>query len=176
MFQLPDALLDSFDPPPVGKVTACDSIVRFGPTTLWIGGKGAPSKRAFSSILNAAEEHNVRGALQVPCQDELEFDIYARFPVAEQFLHDALGRGDAHVLFMCAKGQSRSVTLLIAAVMSVKRWTLRETWLLVRKNRPSALPNPKFFSALRKWERVLFPSELESIPSDVLSLHPAVLL
>jgi protein-tyrosine phosphatase len=118
-------------------------VVEFGKCRLWLGGKQAQG-REWAGICNCAEEIALEGkGIHIMAQDEIEYAIRPHFPEGETFLRKALQEEEGDFLFMCAKGISRSSTILISALMSVKKMSLRECWLLVKSKRPRAMPNPR---------------------------------
>ena len=180
-YGLPEALLDSFDPPAKDLlVQAASSILEIGSTELFLGGKLAvDGERHWDAVCNAAAEIQVsQEKIDVYChiegEDSIEFDLYPYFDRGSQFLNEAIARGDKEVLYMCAKGISRSSTMLIASLMSAKRILLRDAWILVRSKRAIAMPNPSFFRQLMRWEEKIFPGAMPSLPQDFLTIHPHV--
>lgn len=191
-FQLPVEVLKSFDyvPPNPVKGNEGNLIASFEDckTELWLGGKDCLSREWLKEhkilfVLNCASELSldlhVESALNIthrklPCEDELEFKITPFFASANEFVSEAMLE-ESNVLVCCAKGVSRSAAFVLATLMALRGSSLRDAWLLVKKNRPCALPNPMFFRELMAYEDKLYPG-LESMPADLIALHPAVLL
>lgn len=191
VFDLPSELLDSFDPTPSDHVVPDYSLVfkAVSGTELYVGSRASSNNQDFLKARNIRFALNVAAEvsgdvslysrlqveyLHIPCEDEVDFDIAKDFAEAGDFFKNAL-LSEGNVLIFCSKGVSRSTTMAIALLMSACGMSLRDAWLLVKKQRPGAMPNPGFFKALLRYENTLFP-QLESFPPDLLSLHPQVLI
>jgi protein-tyrosine phosphatase len=74
--------------------------------------------------------------------DELESNIEQYFYKCKSFIEDG-HLVDATILVHCSLGQSRSPTILIAALMQLHNLTLRDGWLKVKQARPFSYPHPK---------------------------------
>ena len=84
-------------------------------------------------------------------------DIFKYFGPALRFIrHARNSRPDARILVHCLMGISRSITIIIAFLMSAEGLTLFEAYSHVKKVRPYATPNPGFFNALVDYEVALF--------------------
>lgn len=74
------------------------------------------------------------------------------------------------ILVHCKAGVSRSVTVTVAYIMTTYKWSLKQTWMHVRKARSVIHPNRGFLHQLVQYEKLLFPSAR----SPTLSLHSDV--
>ncbi len=76
------------------------------------------------------------------------------FSESFKFIDEALASGKA-VLVHCLGGKSRSVSVVIAYLMFSKKMSFEDAFVLVKKARRVASPNPGFISQLKAFEKVL---------------------
>ena len=98
--------------------------------------------------------------LCVDAQDEAGVSIGDHFSECIQFLEDALGDPNAHVLVHCNQGRSRSVTILAAFLMSQFGWPADETVRFIKSCRAEACPNPGFVEQLVSFEQQQHPASI----------------
>ncbi len=137
--------------------TPCDFVA----PRYYVGGAEAVRERrppdVRAAVFCAAElGHLVDRAVPTlfcPARDCLEEQLVATYaaPAAEFVRKHTAGR----VLFACAAGQSRSVTLLCAVLMLVEEMTLLEALGSIKAAREVAYPNYAFFKQLCKLELAL---------------------
>uniref|UniRef100_A0A3Q3X885 Dual specificity protein phosphatase n=1 Tax=Mola mola TaxID=94237 RepID=A0A3Q3X885_MOLML len=88
----------------------------------------------------------------VEASDRKDFDLSPFFAEAAEFIHGALSQ--KRVLVHCARGISRSATLVLAYLMIRERLTLVEAVEAVRTHR-NILPNAGFLNQLRHLDSCL---------------------
>lgn len=98
-------------------------------------------------------------AADTPGQDLSQF-----FSVCNDFIHGARLRKDCNVLVHCLAGMSRSVTIVVAYIMSISNLNWHDALRVVRVGRRIANPNSGFQSELKffnfRFEIIeLFPFE-----------------
>jgi protein-tyrosine phosphatase len=71
------------------------------------------------------------------------------FESASEFI-DSKTKSKKNVLVQCHGGASRSVTLILAYLMKIKRLTLEEAFQLVKGKRHRAKPNIGFWKQLEE--------------------------
>ncbi|GAA6214352.1 dual specificity phosphatase DUPD1-like [Lates japonicus] len=89
----------------------------------------------------------------VEAPDCKDFDLSPFFTETADFIHGALIQ-KGKVLVHCARGISRSATLVLAFLMIKERLTLAEAVEVVRKHR-NVLPNVGFLNQLRRLDSSL---------------------
>ncbi|XP_019938650.2 dual specificity phosphatase 29-like [Paralichthys olivaceus] len=89
----------------------------------------------------------------VEAADCKDFDLYPFFTETSDFIHGALSQ-EGKVLVHCARGISRSATLVLAFLMIRERLTLVEAIEVVRRHR-NILPNVGFLNQLRRLDASL---------------------
>jgi protein-tyrosine phosphatase len=64
------------------------------------------------------------------------------FTQALTFVQKALTTSHMHskVLVHCANGSNRSATVLVALLMQIQQWSLRQAWLAILTDRPNVYP------------------------------------
>lgn len=90
--------------------------------------------------------------LHIDLDDNDNAPIHKHFHESNKFIEE--GRKADGVLVHCQSGMSRSVTLVIAYLISNGQ-TLANAYELVRSKRPGILPNRGFFVRLQSHERAL---------------------
>lgn len=140
-FGLARELLDSFDAPPSPLLVA-DQVM----PGLWLGGQAALEPHFLRAhnitwVLSCAAEVECVEEDPVACckhlaglWDELDADIAPFFAGAAEFVLDA-ALTDSTLLICCAKGQSRSPTVAMAALMATRGMLLVDAWMLVKVRR-----------------------------------------
>ncbi|KAL4436854.1 hypothetical protein ABPG75_003993 [Micractinium tetrahymenae] len=115
----------------------------------------------ITHILNATEDlllpDELQGfvALRCPLRDVEEEDISTHLPEASAFIDEGLASGGA-VLVHCHAGKSRSCSLVLAWLMTRRRWPLNRATEFLRRMRPEAAPNAGYLAALLRLEEGLF--------------------
>ncbi|XP_041829449.1 dual specificity phosphatase 29-like [Melanotaenia boesemani] len=95
-----------------------------------------------------------RGIEAPDCKD---FDLSPFFTETADFIHEALSQ-KGRVLVHCARGISRSATLVLAFLMIKERLTLVEAVEVVRRRR-NILPNVGFLNQLCQLDSILAPQK-----------------
>ncbi len=92
----------------------------------------------------------------IPLRDNVNSDLSAKQPETLAAIDEALGSNEPRIcLVNCAKGESRSVSVIVAYLLSRHSPTLSafdEAPQHVRTVRPQAKPNSGFEAALRRME------------------------
>lgn len=127
-------------------------------TTLTHEGKVVESQREKEGGREAEEEEE---------EDESEGESEEE----EEEEGEGVGRGP--ILVHCAAGVSRSVTVVLAALMHLEGMALKDAFLMVKARRSIVYPNRGFLSTLMEVEKELFGCH--SIPPAALQLHEAAL-
>lgn len=89
--------------------------------------------------------------VELSLEDDEECPIEKQFEGFDVTLRSA-SRAGRNVLVHCAAGVSRSATLVLAHLMLVHSWSLREAHSVVFKARPFILPNRGFYNKLIQLE------------------------
>jgi protein-tyrosine phosphatase len=122
-------------------------------------------RRNIGAVLNVAHfDNHIKSLLHLylphirymglTIEDDPSFPIQYFFRQTNAFIYGARSQG-LNVLVHCQAGISRSVTVLIAFLMSAIGWPLGKSLQRIRELRPEANPNPGFMSALARYERQL---------------------
>lgn len=91
--------------------------------------------------------------LVIPIIDVAEENVMKHFPDTNAFIQSAVDKKE-NVLVHCEAGMSRSVTIVTAYLMWLKKITAKEAISLVKKVWPSASPNGGFFNQLDIYEEI----------------------
>lgn len=84
--------------------------------------------------------------------DDLEsVDIRSYFAETFSFISDAINKEKGRVLVHCARGVSRSATLVVMYVMVEMNLDFDQAYEIIRTHRIVACPNEGFVSQLRDW-------------------------
>jgi len=93
--------------------------------------------------------------------EDLETEDFTRhFSLAYRFLREALENDKHRVLVHCARGISRSATIIILYFMKAQNMTYDQAFKFVKKHREIICPNEGFMNQLRSWEL----DEIDSSP------------
>ncbi|XP_046709174.1 dual specificity phosphatase 29-like isoform X3 [Silurus meridionalis] len=95
----------------------------------------------------------------VEAPDSRDFNLSMFFQTTADFIHTALSQDSGKVLVHCARGVSRSATLVLAYLMIHKRLTVAEAITAVRGYR-NILPNVGFLEQLRELDARLQRKEI----------------
>lgn len=95
-----------------------------------------------------------RQQLWCPIPDEETAQLAPVLRDAVPFIDEAI-RGGGRVLVHCARGQSRSASVVIAYLMATCRWSLDEAFAAVVAQRRSVKPNAGFMRQLRRGTCIL---------------------
>ena len=83
--------------------------------------------------------------------DHPKQDIAKHFVESIEFIHEAIA-SQKNILVHCLGGKSRSVTLVIAYVMLIKRLSFKKAFEYVKSQHHPANPNPGFIQQLKLFE------------------------
>ncbi|KAM9817009.1 LOW QUALITY PROTEIN: dual specificity phosphatase 29-like [Neosynchiropus ocellatus] len=103
----------------------------------------------------------------VEASDSRNFDLRPFFTSTADFIHDAL-KENGTVLVHCARGISRSATLVLAFLMIKEHLTLLEAVLTVREHR-NVLPNAGFLEQLQELDVSLIPQRKKTRAKQLVS-------
>eukprot|EP01017_Pseudomicrothorax_dubius_P036688 TRINITY_DN5277_c0_g1_i1.p1 TRINITY_DN5277_c0_g1~~TRINITY_DN5277_c0_g1_i1.p1 ORF type:complete len:223 (+),score=38.34 TRINITY_DN5277_c0_g1_i1:49-669(+) len=117
----------------------------------------------ITSVLSVADETNIiyprtliKSHLKVNyVVDSPYFDIKPYFNDCIDFIERRRKKGD-NVLVHCMAGISRSATVVIAYMMKVYGYSVREAFKYIASLRPIIKPNSGFYYQLREFEQELF--------------------
>jgi len=84
-----------------------------------------------------------------------------------RFIEESQQEGNK-LLIHCERGQNRSATLLIAWLMSKKRWSLYRSYMFVKEARQMIKPHKLYLDQLRELDKRLFG--IYSTPEDYLAM------
>jgi predicted protein tyrosine phosphatase len=104
------------------------------------------------------EETQSFTGMRIPLRDVEEEDITPYFAPAADFI-DAAMEGGGNVLVHCHAGRSRSCSLVLAWLMTRRRWPLRRALELLQERRPEAAPNAGYMQQLAELEGELFGTQ-----------------
>jgi len=101
--------------------------------------------------------------------DDTHFNLMPFFDQVFDVLNQHNNQQQA-VLFHCASGCSRSASMVIAYLMKLNGWTLKQSYDYVKEHRSKIKPNPGFIECLIGYEKQLYPTmEVPSI--DMVNYH-----
>ena len=83
--------------------------------------------------------------------DNPKQDIAKHFVESIEFIHEAIS-SQKNILVHCLGGKSRSVTLVVAYVMLIKRLSFKKAFEYVKSQHHPANPNPGFIQQLKLFE------------------------
>ncbi|KAI3425893.1 hypothetical protein D9Q98_007866 [Chlorella vulgaris] len=115
----------------------------------------------ISHVLNATEDLLLPEeglgfvCLRCPLRDVEEEDLLPFLPDATAFIDEGLAQGTG-LLVHCHAGKSRSCSLVLAWLMTRRRWPLNRAMQFLQKARPEAAPNAGYLAALLWLEEELF--------------------
>ncbi len=118
----------------------------------------------ITHILNATEdlllpeETQCFVGMRIPLRDVEEEDISPYFAPAATFIDSALENGGG-VLVHCHAGRSRSCSLVLAWLMTRRKWTLKQALEFLHEHRPQAAPNAGYLQQLSALEAQLFGTQ-----------------
>lgn len=93
--------------------------------------------------------------LQIPVADLPFAELACHLPRTSQFIHSALADPNARVLVHCAKGISRSPSVVAAYLMYAFCWAPKKALAYVKNKRRGAEPNFGFITQLDEYAEVL---------------------
>ena len=106
--------------------------------------------------------------LHVPLDDKPEENIHGWFRKANEFINSAISQDTPSaaskrnvVLVHCNLGRSRSSTIVLGYLISVKRMELLKASNFLKSCRPTAAPNIGFLEQLLKFEEETLGSKSE---------------
>eukprot|EP01127_Copromyxa_protea_P015490 TRINITY_DN4464_c0_g1_i1.p1 TRINITY_DN4464_c0_g1~~TRINITY_DN4464_c0_g1_i1.p1 ORF type:complete len:607 (+),score=123.75 TRINITY_DN4464_c0_g1_i1:199-1821(+) len=112
--------------------------------------------------------------LVITLDDIPESDLSVHFHEATKFIQEA-EEAKGKILVHCAQGRSRSATLVLAYLISVRKMTFRDALSMIQLRRPQCNPNPGFTLQLYKLEdSVLHSSRVLPKPGEIISHTPHV--
>ncbi|KAG7668281.1 hypothetical protein Ndes2526B_g00995 [Nannochloris sp. 'desiccata'] len=118
----------------------------------------------ITHVLNATEdlllpeETQSFVGMRIPLRDVEEEDISPYFSPAATFVDSALESGGG-VLVHCHAGRSRSCSLVLAWLMTRRKWTLKQALEFLHDRRPQAAPNAGYLQQLSALEAELFGTQ-----------------
>jgi protein-tyrosine phosphatase len=106
--------------------------------------------------LNTKELHSAKIAtLHIPATDGKGYNMLEQFKLAFEFI-DKAKHAKGKVIIHCARGISRSATLVIAYLMYRYNMRLKKAYNYVKSCRPKILPNRLFMLQLKQFEYELY--------------------
>ncbi|CAI2184663.1 11746_t:CDS:1 [Funneliformis geosporum] len=96
--------------------------------------------------------------LKIDIADDPSSDIYKHFCECIGFIENAKST-NGHVYIHCQAGISRSVTIVIAYLMSSQKISYKQAFDLIKEKRPIAKPNHGFIKQLREFEKEVIDKE-----------------
>lgn len=139
------------------------------PSFLYLGGHRSVrdikklNTQGITHVLNMAQElkldtdelakNNIK-IMHIAAKDAKTYNIRTDFDRAFQFMDDAL-RTKGRIIVNCARGISRSATIVIAYLMFRYKMRLHEAFNLVVTLRPQVRPNSNFRRILEQYEQEL---------------------
>lgn len=115
-----------------------------------------------------SDEVRPRERLLISLPDASASRLDRHFDASSSFISEGLAEGGS-VLVHCYAGQSRSLTLVVAYLMSQDSLTATEALEIVRKRRPVVRPNAGFLSQLLALEGRLRVEGRLCLPDDELA-------
>ena len=118
----------------------------------------------ISHVLNATEdlllpeETDAFIGMRIPLRDVEEEDITRYFSQASAFIDSALA-SQGGVLVHCHAGRSRSCSLVLAWLITRRRWTLKKAMEFLLEKRPQAAPNAGYLQQLSALEAQLLGTQ-----------------
>lgn len=118
----------------------------------------------ITHVLNAAREVQLNTrelnaakitTLHIPATDGKGYNMLEQFKVAFDFI-DKAKQAKGKVIIHCARGISRSATLVIAYLMYRYNLRLKKAYNYVKSCRPKILPNRLFILQLKQFEYELY--------------------
>ena len=94
---------------------------------------------------------------QIHLEDDPMVDVASFFPEAHEFIEQAIGSNDK-VLVHCAKGISRSATVVLSYLMKKHGLTYKVAMSKLREKYEFADPNFGFLMALQEYEEAISQS------------------
>lgn len=88
---------------------------------------------------------------RVDVEDVSHEPIHLYFEGAVEFISNHLEQ-EQRVLVHCRSGVSRSATIVLAYMVSARRYTLHDAFFLTKSNRSIITPNLGFMDRLCEWE------------------------
>ncbi|KAI1293776.1 Dual specificity protein phosphatase 12 [Halotydeus destructor] len=96
--------------------------------------------------------HPVANYMNIQANDHSEEDLVSHFPLACNFIGQALDQVGNVVFVHCNQGRSRSAAVVIAYIMSSMKMTSDEALQYVQHRRPEVNPNDGFREQLNLWQ------------------------
>ncbi|KAK6418973.1 tyrosine protein phosphatase yvh1 [Elasticomyces elasticus] len=115
------------------------------------------------------EEFALFQRLLICAEDDPREDLFRHFGTTNAFIYDALEKMGGTVLIHCAMGQSRSVTIACAYLISRNGLSAEHALEVVRLARAEADPNEGSMAQLREYRRALEqqgPSKQSTMPVE----------
>jgi len=109
---------------------------------------------ATADVLSLDDVHAFK-ILRVPLQDDEDEEITAYFASSSDFIDEALDKGGG-VLVHCQEGRSRSCSIVLAWLMSRRKWTLHQALRYVQERHPKAAPNAGYLAQLARLDAQLY--------------------
>lgn len=139
------------------------------PSFMYLGGHSAVknadslSKQGITHVLNMAQElkldpHRLAEKkiklLHIAAKDAKTYNIRSDFDAAFKFIDDCL-INKGKIIINCARGISRSATIVIAYLMFRYKMSLNDSFNLIVRLRPQVRPNSNFRRQLQLYEQEL---------------------
>lgn len=118
----------------------------------------------ITHVLNATEdlllpeETDSFTGMRIPLRDVEEEEITPYFSHASSFIDSALSSGGG-VLVHCHAGRSRSCSLVLAWLITRRRWSLKKAMEFLLEKRPQAAPNAGYLQQLSALEAELLGTQ-----------------
>ena len=88
----------------------------------------------------------------VPCEDDVEFNLFGMLDGVADFIHENVGNGNLFI--HCMGGISRSPTCLIAFYIKHRQMTFEDALKFVKSKRKHVSPNEGFIEQLKQFEQI----------------------
>ncbi len=141
------------------------------PPFLYLGGHGSVNnvenlkRLKITHVLNMAQEldldpeeymsqHQIK-LVNIQAKDARNYNIRSDFDKAFYFIDSALQEQNGRIVINCARGISRSATIVIAYMMFRFNMSLNEAHNIVTRLRPHVRPNSNFRRQLEQFEHEL---------------------
>lgn len=119
---------------------------------------------------NTFEEQGSIKYMKIPITDQIGQNVAGYFPQAIEFI-DKGREQKKGVLVHCLAGISRSVTVMLAYLMSHKQLSLNEAYNMVLKRKSNIDPNFHFMQQLHSYEKQLLDARSKQLANSTASSY-----